>query len=476
MEAELEQDSGGDDGGGGAPGWMATFADLMSLLLAFFVLLFSFASVDDKVYKEVGGSLSEAFGVQRREYVMDKVLGINHIAQEYSSGRPDPNILNIVPQEHLHVDKPNEVPMEMSENEVEKKDSRAEKDYKGDDQSDIVSNVTKAKKEEEYKRPVKLKNSVSEKKDQSESQAQAQALAKQMAEEKQDEQSVALMGKALATSKGDALGAAEKSAKNIANKNIAKEDAKDVAKGGKQELLKRAMTALAEQRVAEVRRRSLETTATFKAKKLGEQMAQEIANGKLSIETEGNKVIIRISEEASFAPGSVEALGPFTEIVNKIGKAIKDQPGTVTVAGHTDNMPLTGGAYRSNWELSAARAISVVDGLVRGSNIPRNTLKVEAFADTKPIATNVTPEGRSKNRRVEVILEYDKLDLVPPDMKDDILNLSDFEEEEEEAAPVVEEEVEQEPLTGFEESLLELTGPESTSEKYDLIFKDDFFQ
>ncbi|MDX1698496.1 MAG: flagellar motor protein MotB, partial [Thiohalobacterales bacterium] len=73
----------------GIPAWVMTFADLMSLLLAFFVLLFSFSEMDAAKYKQVAGSMREAFGVQRMIKVKDPPKGINIIAQEFSPGKPE---------------------------------------------------------------------------------------------------------------------------------------------------------------------------------------------------------------------------------------------------------------------------------------------------------------------------------------------------------------------------------------------------
>lgn len=82
----------------GIPMWVMTFADLMSLLLAFFVLLFSFSEMDAQKYKQVAGSMKEAFGVQREVKVKDPPKGVNVIAREFSPGRTEPTPLNQVKQ------------------------------------------------------------------------------------------------------------------------------------------------------------------------------------------------------------------------------------------------------------------------------------------------------------------------------------------------------------------------------------------
>lgn len=87
-----------EEGKSGAPAWMATFADLMSLLMCFFVLLLSFSEMDVNKYKQIAGSMQNAFGVQSQVKAKDIPKGTSIIAQEFSSGRPSPTALNEVKQ------------------------------------------------------------------------------------------------------------------------------------------------------------------------------------------------------------------------------------------------------------------------------------------------------------------------------------------------------------------------------------------
>ncbi len=103
MDETLEEPaSGGGDEGGGA-GWLATFADLMSLLMCFFVLLLSFAEMDVNKFKRLAGSMRNAFGVQNQLNVKDIPKGTSIIAQEFSPGRPDPTPLNQIWQKTSNV-------------------------------------------------------------------------------------------------------------------------------------------------------------------------------------------------------------------------------------------------------------------------------------------------------------------------------------------------------------------------------------
>ena len=85
----------------GAPAWVMTFADLMSLLMCFFVLLLSFSEMDLQKYKQVAGSMKNAFGVQREIKTMEMPKGTSVIAQEFSPGRPSPTPLNVIRQNSI---------------------------------------------------------------------------------------------------------------------------------------------------------------------------------------------------------------------------------------------------------------------------------------------------------------------------------------------------------------------------------------
>ena len=96
---EEEESGGGNKHESGAPAWVMTFADLMSLLMVFFVLLLSFSEMDVQKYKQVAGSLAQAFGVQRVLKAEDIPKGTSIIAQEFSPGKPEPTIVDDVRQQ-----------------------------------------------------------------------------------------------------------------------------------------------------------------------------------------------------------------------------------------------------------------------------------------------------------------------------------------------------------------------------------------
>lgn len=92
-----------------------------------------------------------------------------------------------------------------------------------------------------------------------------------------------------------------------------------------------------------------------------------------------------------------EVLPALKEVVN----VLKPLPNDVVVEGHTDNLPITGGAYKSNWELSIARAVSVIDYFV-SQGVPAERFIAAGYGEYHPVAPNDTPENRAKNRRIEI--------------------------------------------------------------------------
>jgi chemotaxis protein MotB len=122
---------------------------------------------------------------------------------------------------------------------------------------------------------------------------------------------------------------------------------------------------------------------------------------KVSYEVIGIRLILQ--EKILFSSGSAEIKPETYPILDKLYEILKDLPNPVEVEGHTDSIPISTEKFPSNWELSTARASSIVRYFIaKGINPER--LKASGYADTKPIATNATPEGRAQNRRVEIVI------------------------------------------------------------------------
>jgi len=145
-----------------------------------------------------------------------------------------------------------------------------------------------------------------------------------------------------------------------------------------------------------------EEAAASQAHELRALFKQEIDDGRLLIRQEGSNVVIQLLEKDSFRSGSA-ALEPGShETLARIGTLVAGMTGAITVSGHTDDVLVRpGGQYRSNWELSAARAASVAHELIAAGLDPAR-LMVSGHADTQPRVANDTAANRALNRRVDI--------------------------------------------------------------------------
>ena len=255
----------------GAPLWLATFADLMSLLMCFFVLLLSFATMDAIRFKKMADSVKDAFGVQKEIPTYDIPMGTSIIAQHFSPAPTEPTPLEEVKQT-------------------------------------VTQMSTKLKISEASKEQIKKQ------------------LQDELVKEIEDQ-----------------------------------------------------------------------------AEQIRESLREEISEGLVSVETEEFRIIIRINEKGSFPSGMAVLKAGFEPVMEKITGSVINSEGKVLVAGHTDNIPINTDWYRSNWELSASRAVTVAHFMLENQLDP-NRIIIEGYADTQPLQPNNSSENRAINRRVEIVL------------------------------------------------------------------------
>jgi chemotaxis protein MotB len=117
-------------------------------------------------------------------------------------------------------------------------------------------------------------------------------------------------------------------------------------------------------------------------------------------------VVTIVSDKVLFNPGEADLRPEGREVVDKVAAAIGRLPNKLSVEGHTDNTPISG-RYPSNWELSTARATTVLRELIERHGLAPARLQAAGYADERPVAPNATVEGRSANRRVELVVLAD---------------------------------------------------------------------
>jgi len=272
----------------GLPAWMGTFADLMSLLMCFFVLLLSFSEMDAMKFKRLAGSMAQAFGVQTKLKVHEVPKGTSIIAQEFSPGTPKPTPINEIWQR--------------------------------------TEDITEMSLETECAQEYELEQ-------------------------------------------GDTA-----------------------MEAGVKTRIKQKLEDLVEQ----TERDAIE---------LAQALHDQIVAGEIEVETRGRQIIIRIREKGSFKSGSAVMNDDYYDVLEEIRAVLAEKPGKIQVEGHTDNIPIRSARFRSNWELSSARAVSVAHELMRGGEINPRRFAVSGFADTQPLVANNSRENRVRNRRVEIVIQ-----------------------------------------------------------------------
>lgn len=147
--------------------------------------------------------------------------------------------------------------------------------------------------------------------------------------------------------------------------------------------------------------------AKMAALKMGMILDEQMADGNVSVEQKDGAVVVTVGSGGAFISGSSDMTAEAQGILEKLQQVSKKAK-RIVVTGHTDNVPLSGGQYRDNWELGAARAASVVREITNSGLLPDAELVATSKGDTEPIASNDTEEGRAKNRRIEIEIEFDE--------------------------------------------------------------------
>lgn len=133
-------------------------------------------------------------------------------------------------------------------------------------------------------------------------------------------------------------------------------------------------------------------------------LSAEIAAGKLTVDSRGQFIVVEINNLQLFQPGRATLKPAFEELIGPVAAALSAEPGPIRIVGHTDSeKPGRGSAFKSNFDLSVARA-RAVEKLLSPRVADAGRIEVEGKGEDEPIADNATPEGRAKNRRVDLMI------------------------------------------------------------------------
>jgi len=151
--------------------------------------------------------------------------------------------------------------------------------------------------------------------------------------------------------------------------------------------------------------------------RLRQFLEPEIREGLVEVNDESDRSTIILRGDGLFDPASIEVKTRYISVLSRVAIALDEVPGRVIINGYTDNVPIRTARFPSNWHLSVARAQAVSEMIGRSLRSPER-LKSEGRADADPVDNNATAEGRSRNRRVEVVL------MVAPTLRDQELAAS----------------------------------------------------
>ena len=137
---------------------------------------------------------------------------------------------------------------------------------------------------------------------------------------------------------------------------------------------------------------------------LRQRLRTAISGRRITVEQDAQQVIVRLQSAGFFDEGLAELRPEGRDDLRSVAATIRDMPYRIRIEGHTDSLPISNSRFRSNWELSAARAAVVLDFLHGPGGIDERRFSIAGWADQHPVASNRTPEGRRKNRRVDIVL------------------------------------------------------------------------
>lgn len=144
---------------------------------------------------------------------------------------------------------------------------------------------------------------------------------------------------------------------------------------------------------------------------LKKQLRIELSTGSVEIDEDARGAVVSLDEQICFGAGEAEVQGSVKPVLQKLAAILSRYPNKLMLVGHTDSQPIHNKNFRSNWELSTARGISVMLALEEMARFDESRFLIEGAAGNKPVSDNDTDQGRARNRRVEIVALLDSASL-----------------------------------------------------------------
>ena len=139
-------------------------------------------------------------------------------------------------------------------------------------------------------------------------------------------------------------------------------------------------------------------------KVLSQELKAEIEAGRIQVNLQPRGLVVSFQQAMLFPSGEDVISESASESLEKVAAAMAKIPNPARLEGHTDSRPIRNSRFRSNWELSAARSIALLEILSTRFHAPRERISIAGYADNAPLASNDTEEGRARNRRVDIVI------------------------------------------------------------------------
>jgi chemotaxis protein MotB len=378
----------------GAPAWMATFADMATLLMAFFVLILSFAEFNVPKFKQISGSLKEAFGVQKVVPVVEQPKGTTVIELNFSPN-PDPSISTTLRQDTTELQKP----------EINKKTEDGKSpDGTGDDKKNQSDYDGAGGEGAEALDATELANQLKKAIDTGEVTVETlgENVVINFPEEKTSDEDVSTM-----------IAETLEALNEAREKSGASES--EVLFGGIEQELEKLAAAIDEslpqdgegQGGSSSQESEEERIASRTTEELTVALKEQIDQGLIEVEQREGKVFVTVGSGGAFPSGTADLTGEAQRIIDRIALSAMSPDSSIKVTGHTDDVPISNGQFRDNWDLGAGRAASVVQAIQNTGLIAGDRLEAVSKGEMEPVAENTTASGREKNRRIEIEISYE---------------------------------------------------------------------
>ncbi len=348
----------------GAPAWMATFADMATLLMAFFVLILSFTEMDDpSITKLRDGTMTDAFGVQNEDPSLQVPLGESIIAENY---RSTATLYGPDSQEETTDETPEDTELDLRED---------------------VSRSPNMSDVENLKRTL------------------AKELANGSVEITEvDGKIVVAVNEDSDSNLRDPIGDQQNDGR------IEQEQLEIFAKVAESQAFMETQIEVeyiaSDSEDTKLRAVRKEKELDDKYQRLRADLSAEIQQGLAQVTKVDDKIMISLSAANSFNSGASELQPGFIPTLRNVGASVANAGGAVQISGHTDDIPIAfSERFDSNWDLSAARAASVADFFFNNTDLSNDRVSVFGYADTKPVADNGSATGRAENRRIEILID-----------------------------------------------------------------------